>query len=98
VELNRKGLSVSADWRQLPGHLIPRQLNDGLNGAKGRGMNVFVHGGGSFQEGAVAQGLELLHKKGTTTAGNVAPTAPVALSQYQEDLANTRENWFIDES
>jgi hypothetical protein len=30
VLLNRKGLSVSRNWRDLPGHLIPEHLDDGL--------------------------------------------------------------------
>ena len=50
---NDKGLSVSADWRTLPGHLIPEQLNDGANGARGKKMAVYVHGNGldKFVEG-----------------------------------------------
>ncbi len=98
VILNRKGLSVTQDWRQLPGHLIPEHLDDGFNGAAGRGMRVFVHGSGPFDEGAVAAGLELLHKGRSATAGVVAPTALVPLSQYQQDLAATRADWVIDES
>jgi hypothetical protein len=36
VVLNRRGLSVVvADWRQLPGHLLPEHLDDGFNGASG---------------------------------------------------------------
>jgi hypothetical protein len=98
VVLNRKGLSVTKDWRQLPGHLIPEHLDDGFNGASGKGMRVFVHGAGAFGEGAVAAGLELLHKARTATAGVVAPTAAVPLAQYQRDLAATRPNWVVDES
>jgi hypothetical protein len=98
VLLNRKGLSVTADWRQLPGHLIPEHLDDGFNGATGRGMNVFIHGNGAFDEGTVAAGLELLHKARTTSAGVVAPTAAVPLAQFQQDLAATRASWVIDES
>ena len=78
VVLNRKGLSVSEDWRQLPGHLIPEHLDDGFNGASGRGMRVFVHGAGPFDEGPVAVGLELLHKIRSTGSGVVAPTTSVA--------------------
>lgn len=61
VVLNRKGLSVADDWRRLPGHLIPEHLDDGLNGARGKNMRVFVHGVGGFDEGVVAEGLRLLH-------------------------------------
>jgi hypothetical protein len=98
VLLNRSGLSVTADWRQLPGHLIPEHLDDGHNGASGRNMRVFVHGNGSFAPGPVANGLELVLKPKTATAGVVAPTALVPLAQFQQDLAATRANWIIDES
>jgi hypothetical protein len=98
VLLNRKGLSVSRDWRLLPPHLIPEHLDDGFIGASGRGMNVFVNGAGAFDEGAVAAGLELLHKVGSTATGVVTPTALVLLAQYQQDLAATRPGWAIDES
>jgi hypothetical protein len=39
VVLNRKGLSVSEDWRDLPGHLIPEHLDDGF-GPAARGKLV----------------------------------------------------------
>jgi hypothetical protein len=95
---DRSGLSVTDDWRQLPGHLIPEHLDDGLNGACGRGMRVFVHGTGLFLEGPVAAGLELLHKQPSTTTGVIAPSALVQLNQYQQDLQNTRPDWVDDES
>jgi len=99
VELNRKGLSVSHDWRKLPAFLIPEHLEDEHNGASGKGMRVFVHGGntGAFVEGPVAAGLELLFKHGCTTAGVVCPAVVVPLEQYQRDLAATRPDWVIDE-
>ena len=98
VILNRKGLSVSKDWRDLPGHLIPEHLDDGFNGAAGKGMRVFVHGKGTFAEGPVSAGLELLHKVASTDSGVVAPTASVPWNQYQNDLAATRADWVVDES
>jgi hypothetical protein len=98
VKQNRKGLSVSNDWRILPPHLIPEQLDDGFNGASGKAMEVFVHGWGRFDEGPVASGLDLLHKAHSPTHGVVAPTASVALDQYQRDLAATRTGWVIDAS
>ena len=100
VLVNRKGLSVSHDWKSLPGFLIPEHLEDGFNGASGKNMRVFVHGANTdaFVEGPVAAGLELLFKLGSTTAGVVCPTAVVLLAQYQSDLAATRPDWTIDES
>jgi len=100
VVQNDKGLSVSADWRTLPGHLIPEHLNDGMNGARGKNLAVFVHGNGSgpFVEGAVAPGLEMILKAGSSVAGVIRPVAPVRLTRYQADLAATRPNWVNDES
>jgi hypothetical protein len=100
VILNQKGMSVSQDWRTLKPHLIPQELDDGLNGASGKGMAVFVHGQGTgaFAEGVVANGLEMCFKNGTTIAGNVCPTVSVSLEQYQDDLAATQTSWVIDPS
>lgn len=97
VILSRKGLSVSKDWRGLPGHLIPEHLDDGFNGASGKGMRVFVHGVGSFDEGSVSVGLELLHKVHSTESGVVAPSVSVPVDRYQDDLSATRAAWKIDE-
>src|SRR5262245_2086271 len=98
VILDGRGLSVTADWRGLPGHLIPEHLDDGFNGASGRGMRVFTHGSGDFAEGPVAAGLQLCHKPRSNTSGNVTPVASVPLAQYQNDLRATRPHWVIDES
>src|SRR5260221_14363294 len=64
--LNRKGMSVSEDWRALQPHLIPIELDDGVNGGCGKAMAVFVHGQGTggFVESTVATGLELWFKHG----------------------------------
>jgi hypothetical protein len=100
VVSNDKGLSVGADWRMLPGHLIPEHLNDGMNGARGKNLAVYVHGNGSgpFVEGVVAPGLEMILKAGSLVAGVIRPVATVRLTQYQSDLAATRPNWVNDES
>lgn len=99
VVLNRKGMSVVADWRLLPGHLLPEHLDDGHNGASGKGMAVFVHGTGTFVDAsAVAAALLLLHKPGRSDSGNVTPKMTVPLAQFQKDLKDTKQNWNIDES
>ena len=98
VALDRKGLSVSDDWRTLPPHLVPEQLDDEVNGASGRGMKVFVHGAGTFAEGQVAQSLEMLFKVNSTSSGVVCPIAIVLLAQYQSDLQASRSDWVEDPS
>jgi hypothetical protein len=92
------GLSVVADWRLLPGFLVPEHLENEFNGASGRGLRIFVHGTGGFDEGDVATGLFLHHKPPNDRAGNVTPTASVPLAQFQADLQATRPDWRIDES
>jgi hypothetical protein len=91
-------MSVVEDWRQLQGHLIPEHLDDGVNGASGVGMRVFVHGTGNFAEGAVAAGLKLLLKAHSTGSGNVTPEVSVPLAEFQANLAATRPDWIDDES
>jgi len=98
VVRNRKGLSVTADWRKLPGHLIPQELDDGFNGASGKGMKVYVHGRGDFAEGAVADGLEMLFKTGRGDSGILCPTASVPSNRFQADIAATRNDWVEDPS
>ena len=98
VVVNQKGLSVSSDWRQLPGYMIPEQLDDGQNGASGVGMKVYVHGTGAFTEGPVTGTLEMLFKPNSVRSGLVCPTAAVSLAQYQADLQATRPQWVDDPS
>jgi hypothetical protein len=98
VKLNGRGLSVVADWRLLPGFLVPEHLEDEFNGASGRGLRIFVHGSQGFAEGDVAEGLRLQHKPRNVQAGNVTPVASVSLSQFQKDIQATRAGWVIDES
>lgn len=94
----RTGLSVSDDWRRLPGHLIPKELDDGRNGATGKGLKVFVHGIGPFAEGLITHNLQMWYKLGTSQNGVVAPLLPVPLAAFQQDLAQTRQNWVVDPS
>ena len=93
-------MSVSADWRNLPPVLIPEELEDDTNGARGRGLAVFVHGQGSgpFAEAPVANGLEMRLKPKRADAGHVCPVATVLLAQFQADLAATVADWVIDPS
>ena len=79
---NDKGLSVSADWRTLQGHLIPDHLDNGLNDASGKNMAVYVHGSdtGPFAVGIVSRGLEMILKMGTEKAGVIRPIATVPLA------------------
>lgn len=96
VKLNRMDHSVRADWRTLPGFLVPEELADEFNGARGKGMAVFVHGDGRFEEGPVAKGLQLWFKEGDRNGGLVCPTDLLPLQRFQDDLQATRPDWIID--
>ena len=100
VVVNRRGMSVTRCWRGLPPELIPEELDDGYNGARGSKMAVFVHGqdSGPFAEGPVALGLEMCFKENSHDGGVVRPVAPVPESQYVADLVATRSDWVIDQS
>jgi hypothetical protein len=98
VMVNRKGLSVSDGWRQLPGYMVPEELEDDTNGASGKGMKVYVHGAGAFVEGVVAASLEMLLKPHSLDTGVVCPIATVTLNQYQANLQATRAHWVDDPS
>jgi len=98
VAVTRAGMSVSACWRHLPGPVIPEELDDGFNGASGKGMAVYVHGDGAFAEGAVSEHLEMVFKEGRATDGVVRPVAPVALEELQRNLEATRAGWVEDAS
>jgi hypothetical protein len=96
VILNDKGMSVAPDWRVLPPHLIPRRLRDQFPEAIGSPqLHCFVMGDGPFQDGPMAEGLEL--KRDSPRHGVVSPQSLVMLDQYQKDLAATRGLWIVDE-
>jgi hypothetical protein len=97
VELNGKGMSVAPAWRDLPYFLVSRRLRDRFPAARGGSdLYCFTMGDGPFVDGNVAVGLDL--KVDGPTHGVVVPQACVPLDQFQADLANTRDEWTIDEA
>ena len=59
-------------------------------------LYCFALGTGAFVNGPVADGLDLVVD--TPRHGVIAPPIPVTLSQFQADLAKTRDEWVIDEA
>lgn len=99
VVLNGKGLSVAANWRQLPGYLIPKRLRALFPGAAGPDSLVcYRMGTGVFAPGAVSNDLSLVLKTGNARAGNIVPNQSVHRDQFQADLAATRNQWTVDET
>jgi hypothetical protein len=98
VAMNGRGMSVAKHWRDLPKHRVPVRLDDGEQGAVGPNSNFcWRFGEGEFRASELTARLALAMKKGSTTTGNIVPTAPVPLRQFQSDLAATREGWVVDE-
>lgn len=92
VLVNRKGMSVSPSWRHMSVFRIPKRLG-------GQGGNItycFSRGSGAFQRALFAPGLELFPDSPTHAV--VRPLQPVALAQFEADLAATRAEWQIDET
>ena len=92
--VNDKGMSVAPEWRDLPIFFIPPRLGTG-----GRGKNshsCFRRGTGAFQQGPCGNGLELVPD--SPVHGVVRPDQVVPLADYLKNLADTREEWEIDEN
>jgi hypothetical protein len=96
VFLNGKGMSVAPTWRELPPHLVSRRLKERFPDAIGSQLlRCFTMGNGPFQNGPVADRLDLICDK--PKHGVVAPRLLDSLDQFQADLASTRDDWMIDE-
>jgi hypothetical protein len=96
VLLNRKGMSVAPQWRDLPFFLISKRLRDKVPSARGNSnLYCFTMGDGPFEEGALSQELTLIVDR--ATHGVVTPQTLVSLNDFQSHLADTRDDWWIDE-
>jgi hypothetical protein len=86
---NEKGMSVSPAWRVISIFI----------GTGGRGKDngfCFRRGVAPFQRGPCGHGLELVPD--SPNHGVVRPAQLVPAATFLKDLANTREEWEIDES
>ena len=94
---NRKGMSVSPDWRTMTIFRVPKRLRAFVSGARGSDNTYcFRSGTGPFRQGAFADGLVL--EPDSPRHGVIAPIQAVPLAQYENDLAATRDGWQVDES
>ena len=101
VVLDASGMSVAPGWRSLNITRIPKRLRRIVPGARGpNSTSCYTMGVGPFQNGLVANGLELIPDLGLVPIvhGVIAPVQIVPLTQYQTDLENTRTAWQIDET
>lgn len=97
VQVNRKGMSVAPNWRDINVNRIPKRLRPIVPGAGGSNNTFcFRMGNGAFVQGNFASGLTL--EPDSATHGNVAPAQSVLLATYESDLAATQPDWQEDES
>lgn len=97
VVMNKRGMSVTPVWRDLPYFLVPKRLIEQSPRARGsNAMFCFTMGEGSFEDGPLTEGLDLI--RDTPKHGLIVPRAIIALERFQAALANTRDLWTIDEN
>ena len=97
VRMNEKGMSVSQAWRAISILRIPKRLRASVPGARGSNNTFcFRAGDGPFERGEFARGLNLIPD--SATHGCLVPAELSALSQYEAELADTRDSWHVDET
>jgi len=94
---NGKGLSVNADWENLPHYRLPEELDDGRNGASGKSMKLYSLGEGAFAAVIINDCLEMCLKPDCEDAGVIAPTRAMPFYEYEAALHATRNDWRIEE-
>ncbi|CAN5400641.1 hypothetical protein BH10PLA2_BH10PLA2_14360 [soil metagenome] len=91
---NHKGMSVSPAWQVSSLFVLPKRLGTGGRG-KDNG-HCFRRGTDKFQQGPCGNGLELLPD--SVTHGVVRPAQVTPITIFLQNLANTRDEWEIDET
>jgi hypothetical protein len=90
------GMSVAPSWRELEVHRIPKRLKHIVSDARGSNRDAcWRMGAGVFDNGAVAVRLTL--RKDSDQHGYVEPADAMTATDYVAALANTRDEWIIDE-
>lgn len=96
VTLNNKGMSVFRALGDIPLILMPLHLSPKVRGAAGpKDAHVWSMGSGPFASGAINPILRLDAPGGSH--GNICPVHSISLAMFQQELANTRDAWDIDE-
>jgi hypothetical protein len=94
------GMSVVPDWRELPYFLVPMRLKAVRPDARGSNqLTCWSLGEGLFEVGSLADKLVLRPDSNDPTAhGFVEPSDVMSIENYQEALAETQDQWVIDET
>ena len=96
------GMSVNMCLCAMPPSMVPRRLRDIVRGAKNTGddgRHIWRTSQGTFVSSPVNEHLSLRVDLDSRNLahGFVEPAAPMPLSEYQNALAATEEEWHIDE-
>lgn len=91
-------MSVSPSIQDLPGHRIPKRLQQRIPKAGGNDANIiWSMGEGPFAAARLASGLQLRPDPNNSEHGFVEPDDVMPLADYQAALAGTQSLWSVDE-
>ena len=91
------GMSVAPHWRSLPPHRIPRRLRPKSNEARGSNeLYCWRLGDGAFENGEITS--RLFHRVTSATHGVIEPAIAMSLVNFEASVANTQQDWIIDEA
>jgi hypothetical protein len=96
VQPNSGGMSVAPEW---PYFLVPRRLRAIRSDARGRNDLVcWSMSEGPFERGDISDGLLLRPDPDNPSKhGFVEPAREMSIDEFQECLAQTRDQWVRDE-
>lgn len=105
IDTSCGGMSVAPTWQDLPTHRIPRRLNDKLarreKDARGSDADsCWRMGTGPFARSSISEQLILIvdeMTEGGDPHGNVASHQECDIETYRTALANTQDDWAVDE-
>ena len=90
-------MSVAPDWRLLPPWRIPHRLAHIVPQARGRNEDACWRlGEGDFLADLIGEQLSFIPDR--LNHGVVEPAFVMRFDEYQAALADTRDDWLIDES
>lgn len=94
-----KGMSVAPEWRLLPFVVLPRRLHP--RGRCTLPVFSFRRGAAQFQQMTFGKNLELVPDPpahGLVRHGIVRPALAIPAADHQQNIADTRDDWEIDEA
>lgn len=94
------GMSVQRSLRELRPELIPQRLRETLRLPEARGnpkLRVWRMGTGAFAASRVSDKLSLRPDRQGAAHGTLEPATRMPTNDYEQALAETRDEWEVDE-